>query len=453
MPTELEKKEEVAKHNTTVDPFVANLAAAMGASIDNLIDPDLKPKGDESAANPDAAKKSEETPEQKEARAEREAADKLAADKLAADEAAKKTAQQPVADTRPIILKKKEDKPAEPIEKEDEEYLKKLTDEQRDELELAAFAETKGKTGLRKQLIDFYKKMDEFVAENPDEEMDGEAFQKFRKENEPKLTKSERRSLEREMIIEQATTKAREEVAKEFEPVVTELNQMKSAPVLKRVADDVQASLTLKIEGVSEAMEADVVKEIAAMPRAQAVEKFPIEAPIVFGATRAAQELTRIWRGERQVDMQDGTHAWLMDFIANEEAKVLALPKEKQIRDGRQFVRLAEFARIQKTNPSAIGSYYTFDDTDIKQRIGEFSVRQYNKELKKLEQGGFTRVKPTKKPEGSEVVATKTATTTNDDGSPRATSRTIVGAAGPAAAAADADLPPHLRAVRASMGV
>lgn len=364
----------------------------------------------------------QETPEQK---AEREAKEKEEKDKL--DAANRAAATTPV---RPIVLQKKqpeakvdENADAKKLREDEEAYVAGLTDDQKDELALAQFAEKKGKTGLAKKVIDYYRKLDKFAIDNPDAEVDGDEFKKFKDENEPKLTASERRRLEREMITEQATAKAREEVAKEYEPVVREINEMKTAPMIKLVATEVETGLTVKPTD-GEAIEADVVKKITSIPYSQAVEEYPIEAPIVAGTIAAAREWTKIWNGTSEVNNDNATHQWLMQFIASEERKMLARPAADQVKDGKKFLPLGQFVHLQNTNPALAGQHYSFDHKAVVDLISKNGVQQFNVQLKKLEKSGFVRKAPEKKAESSDQTATQTTTTT----SPKAGSHTMSGA-------------------------
>lgn len=443
--TDKEKEQEQPKHDTTIDPYFKNILNAMGKSVDDVIDPELKPQGDEAASG-----KTEETPEQKAEREKKEADEKAAkeAEEKAKLEAAEKAKQPPVeTNLRPIVVKKKEEVLALKPDEDEQKYIAGLTDEQRDELELAAFAEENGKPGHRAKVLDYYRKLDKFVEEHPDAEPESEEFKEFKEKHEPKLGASERRKIERAMIVQQATATARKEVAKEFEPVVSELNSMKSEPVLRKVATEVQEALTKSAEDGAEPLDAEVVKKIIAMPMAKAMEEFPIEAPIVNGATIAAQEWTLIWNGVSEVDMKNSTHSFLMQFIAHEEQQMLALPKEKQIRDGRQFIRMADYARLQKENPAALPNYYTFNHGDIAGRIATHGVRQYNAELKKLEKSGFKRAKPEAKSGTPEIKPAENAGAAGGSGSPKATGRTMVGADAGGQNNNNADMPAHLREV------
>jgi hypothetical protein len=467
---ELEKQEKAKAELEApkMDDYMARMLKATGKSIEQI----LEPVTDDEKLAAEKAKTAAKTPEQeaaeKKAAEEKAAADKKAEEeKASADKAAEEAKQKAQAATqtvRPVVLKKKED-PAERqkveedaaakrTREEEEAYIAELTEEQKDEIQLARFAESNGKPGQARKLIDYFRKLDKFAEENPEATPESEDFQKFKEDNEPRLSPSERRRLESKMIKDEAKREAKEEMRKEFEPVVTELNEIKTKPVVNSVLETVESEMVRKPEGEAAAFDPEIYKKIKSMPYSQAVEEFPVEAPIVAGTMAAASELTKIWNDVIPVDENNRTHAWLLQFVATEEARMKALPREQQLKDGREFLSIAEFDRLKKSDPARANGYYTFDQAMLVDRIAKYGVQQYNAQLKKLERSGFVRSKPVEKKDDKAELEKKEETKTGGTGSPKATGSTMVGAGADSSGAMGIDnLPPHMRGAGKLMNV
>lgn len=408
----------------------ANLLSEMGENVDKLLLPDGEKPADSQAsgalteeekakaitdkAAADAAA-NQETAEQKATREAKEKEDKDRQD------AANRAAQS--APVRPIVVQKKqpdqkadEDATAKKLREEDEAYVAGLTDDQKDELALARFAEAKGKPGLSKKVIDYYKKLDKFAVENPEAEPDGDDFKKFREENEPKLTSSERRRLEREMITEQATARAREEVSKEYEPIVREVNAVKSEKLVRKAMVDVGDELAKVIDP-------ELVKSVLEAPY-QPATKRKAEAEIVRGALIVTEEWIKIRNGAAAYDRNKASHKWIGDLLAYETHKMMSKPKAEQVKDGRQFIDLVQYEKIAAENPQQANAYYTFTDDEVVAMIARNGVENYQQRIKSLEEDGFVRPQPDKKTETPKVDAAAATTAA----SPKATGHISTGA-------------------------
>lgn len=441
-------KDTEQKHDKTQAEHLNRIMSAMGNEVDKILVPDEKPNGDESAAGGEPQKQKEEEKTPEEIEKEKKEAEEAAAREREAEE--KKKTEVAAAldrtdvDTRPIVIKKK-DEEQKPKQEGDDEFIKNLSEEQQEEIALAEFAESNGYKDHKKKLVEYYKKLDKWIAENPDEDADSEELRKFRSENEPRLEPAARRKLERKMISEEAVKKAREEVRAEVErdllkPVVDELNQIKAEPVLKKAATEAVALLTEKREGV-EGFDSALVDSVLKMNPAEAVREHTIAAPIILGVVNTSKEWAKISNGTPIDIEKNQTHAWLMQFIAVKENEILSGPKEKQTRDGKQMVRLSEFVRLQKTDPEADRKYFTLNTDDVTRLIAEHGVVQYNKTLKQLEKQGLKREAPEKKTEIKKVEGGQEG---DGSGSPRASGRTIIGAADNGGVQ-PANLPAHMK--------
>jgi len=456
--------EETKVEDNKVDSYLSNLLSGMGTSVEQVLEPKEGDGGDGHAApekktpteeEKAAAAKAAETPEQKSAREKSEADAKAVEDAKTAEAAKSKIQDAPV---RPVVLAKKEapkQKEEDATEKksreEEEAFIAGLHDEQRDELEIASFAESKGKVGLRQKFLDYYRKLDKYAEENEDADPSSEKFAKFKEENEPKLTPSERRRLERDMITERATSKAREEVTKEFEPVVRKLNEIETAPVLKGAVVSAVETLSKKPSNDHVPFDAEVVSKIQNMPYSQAAEEFPVEAPIVAGTLNAVKEWTRIRSGVVSFSKESTTHQWLNQFLISESQKMLSLPKTEQVRDGRQFMPFGQYERLEATNLREADKYFTFSDSEVSGMIARRGVVEYNRQLEKLQKSGFER-KTTEKKSSTSEVENKSEGQQTSAPSPKATGHTMGGAGSESDKNKMVDAPAHLAGVFKSFG-
>ncbi len=439
MAEEIKKEEGV---DNTPEPHVVRLAKAMNLSMENLLPPDedLSKKTES-----DPGKKVEETAEQK---AERE---KLEAEAKKKEEDAKAAAV--VAPVKPVVLVKREEKKVDEAKQKEidaeDDYVKTLDEDKQYEIELARHAESI-KPGYSKKLIEFYRAADKYRADNPDYE-GSEDYEEFIKKNEPKISNAERRKIERDMITQAATAKAREEVSKEFEPVVRELNEMKTAPTIKAVADEARAIMTKKASDDDIAIDPEVFDKIQSMPYSQAVEEYPNEAPIVASTVSKVREWTRIWNSAVEVDMKNPNHQWLMNFLQNKEAEVMAKPEADQVRDGKRFVPISKFIELEQTNPKAAAATWTFKHDDVVRMIAENGARYHKAQVQKLIKAGWARPTSGKKSATSEIEKKSEEGNQAGGGSPRAVSHTMVGAGAGAEKQDLSELPPHLRGLAKMM--
>jgi hypothetical protein len=427
-PEELQADAELKKH-------FDKLFSEMGATVDKVLEPEAS-KADASASakvlteeeKAAAAKAAQatETPEQKEARekAEREAAEaKAKADKEAADRAQ--------ANLRPVIVQKREEKPvqktqaeldAEAAAKADADYIATLTLEQQEEIELARYAEAKGKKGAVASVLDYARKIDKFGEEHPDTDVESDEWKEFVKKNDPQwASPAEKRKFEREMIREQAvaeaTKAATEKMQEQINPATHELAEMRTAPIVNQILEATEKKMA---DG---GIAADVAKKIVSMPYDQALAEYRVEAPIVVSALAAAKEWTRLWNGVVQLDDKAPLHNWLLRFKDVATGKIMAKSPAEQLRDGRSFMPINQFIELSQKNPAEAAKYYTIDHQVMAEMIADNAVENYKKEVANLEKSGFVRKPAEKKEETPKQAEVATTTTT----SPKATGHTMGG--------------------------
>lgn len=333
----------------------------------------------------------------------------------------------------PPPAKPQEETKPEPPPADETAYVETLTEEQRDELALAEYAERKGKAGVRTKTLDYFKSLDKWIADNPDASPDSEEFAEFVRENKPKWSESERRRMERQMIADEAAEKVR----KELEPAVNEqklkVRKMEVQPVIESAIEEVERALVSKPPG--EGMEAIPDKVVTTLKKdgyEKALEQFPDEAPIVQGALTASKAWLEISNGVSRFNEANPTHAWLAQFIAQEGANMKRQPKEKTVRDGKAFLPLHEFLALKQTKPEELEKHWTYTDEDVVQLITDKAILSVNQRVSALKKAGWTRQPAKVSGEQGNPAAPPAAKPSAPAGeissSPRAGSRSVPGA-------------------------
>lgn len=400
-----------------LDPFVESLVKSTG----QVLEPEPKPDnstaigGAETDLRPIVtlgeamaeAKRTRKTPEQLAKDKEAEEAKKLAADEEAKKkEAAEKAKgqQPPQPDPkRPQVIKKPlppplPDLPPAPIvqlaepDQGDQDYIATLEPEQQEVIELARFAEAKGKKGILKQTIEHFRAVDRYVEEHPDVDPEGEDFAKAIATTQPKWTEGERRRLERQMISEQAAENAR----RSLDPILQEQNrQLRSISVSPMIESDIasmSASMTEK-QGDLEPVDKAVIECIEKEGYETAARKHRVEAPIIKFSRDAARAWLEVRRGVRKLDPENETDAWLIQFINTQGQIMAARPEAERSFNGRQFLPMNQFAAEIRKDPNAANRFWTFSDGMIMDMIGNSAVLKINEEYKLLAESGFERKK------------------------------------------------------------
>jgi len=244
--------------------------------------------------------------------------------------------------------------------KEDAEYVKTLTDEQREELRVAKFAEAHANDGIYKRTLAFFRANDEFVARNPGLTPDSEEFQEFIEKNRPKW--NNRAKVERQLIKEETKAEVQTETAKEMEELRAHQRQMEIVPKIEKAVNEFQAVLTSdalrsRLPEEVKPISPKVAEVIKSSGYEAAVKKYPILAPIYQGAVTMAQEYLNVVNGITPwAPDRNGAHAWLANFIAGQENYLGQKPVAERTVDGKLFVPAAEYAKLK---PEELSKHWT----------------------------------------------------------------------------------------------
>lgn len=330
------------------------------------------------------------------------------------------TTTQPAAATAPVLTATEE--AAKKADEETKAYIASLNQEQQDEIELARYSEKAGKKGLVGTMVEYYRKVDDFAAKNPD--ASEEDLDKFLKENKPAWSENERWKAKSAMLEESAVARVRKELEPQVQENALKVRRMESAPTIEQAVTGAQESMTrgpvanyetvravLEEKGYDEALkqfpqeapkvkealdngtapiDTAVIKAITEKGYEAATKEFPIEAPIVQGtlqATRAWEELRNGLRSpEGPLD------EWVIGFVAGQGNEVMRWPKENRtLPDGRVFVPMQQALGLP---PAERAKVWTFDDpgcVSVGQLLTENAILKTNSRIKELESAGFSR--------------------------------------------------------------
>lgn len=467
------------------------------------------------AAPPPDAKESQSAPpitlgEIARAASERTAAKAEEAAKLAADESA--TNRQPDGTTPPppssapakpklevtktvpleeqvqAILAKNTPKPAETKSEvpatvpatvaAEKEYEEKLDDVAKEELQLARFAEQSKPDkykGMAAKLVGFYKELDAYIdqaqRESPDRTLDenDEVFVKWVEEHKPEYDGSDRRKLERQMVLDEADKRVEQRLKASEEKMTREVAAMKLAPLVKNAADAFVVKAAARMSPDDKSPFAVVTKIAVDKGWDAALAEDPGTAQIAKTYAEMGRDYLKeylelalqvkpvaVYDPSKSPDHPENQRAItdqkLIRFVNDSEADFNRNGGElKTIKapDGRtlQFLPREEFNKLSEADRA---KHWTLSLEDITDTMAVWSAQAanaaYQAEIKRLEKMGY--VKAPKKTE-TKTENTAPAVTPPTNASPKATSTP---ASGPSTNSSGPDSPStwvsHLLKVR-----
>ena len=378
---------------------VAGAGAGDAAPNDETIKPGLNLQ--QAIAEPSDEDKAEAKAAADKAAAEKAVADKAEADKKAADaaEAAKKVDdEEPIRATKKAPAKSQADLAAEAEAKKKETEAKSwedsLLDEERDQLQLARYAEQKNPAKYKGLAAKTEKFLKDLAAKTDaaDFDPDSEVYQDWLEKERPVLSNSEVRILERE----RGADTAREEATKQGREVLDKTYRMIETPNIKRDADAyfVQAS---------NAVLPDEVAKVFKESPAKAKEEYPMEYEIVERVmSQHADDIEELFSLTRRnpdtgntvkaFNAQDPRHNRVLNMVTTIESEFKKTGGAETVRDGRRFLTRGELSQVA---PKDHGKYWTFSSKEIAERSTALAKAAVNKEitgeLDRLKRLGFER--------------------------------------------------------------
>lgn len=288
----------------------------------------------------------------------------------------------------------------------DEDYVRGLTDEQKDRLTEAEVAGRlyPDKYGQqRKKMIAWYRSLDStlttLTAADPDRTLDenDEEFKQFLK-TKPKLEPTARDRVQRTIGAEEAEQKvmarmtpqlnALENRQKEIEirPKVEELVRQVGGGVLSLIASDAKSPMAAAAKAFQEKGDG-------------ADAEHPLEAEIIRAESQKlatlVTEYSHIAKGVSRFDPQNAYHTGLLNFINEEGAAFARKGGESRVRGGKTFLPRDEFIPLSRSNPAEASKHWTFGHDDVIRMLAWKAKESMESRLKAEEElairRGFTR--------------------------------------------------------------
>ena len=348
--------------------------------------------------------------------------------------------KKPMPETPPAVTAPAAPAAVEPpavIAPDDATYIAGLTPEQKYEVEVAQFAEKHGHPGKLAATLKYFRDLDKLIESNPDITPESEDFRQFTEANSPKWNPTARKKLERDIILEEATAKVRQETQPAIQEQQRKLREMEMRPVVEAHVDQLVTKMSaddMKQDGITP-IDPEVMDYIRENGYEKAAKKFKVEAPIVMGSINAERTWLGFSQGTLAYDHNNPTHTWLINFLQGEGQRMRQLPAKDRIVNGREFLPLQDYSlEFQKDPKAAQEKFYTFNDDMVRELLAANAILSVHNQIKELEEGGFKYERKTKKAAEPQIEPTPAST---PSGSPGAGFRSMPGAAPIAAPQAD----------------
>lgn len=360
-----------------------------GLSLTEAIDPTTptpepaKPDEKKDEPKKDEPKPEEKAPEEKPIKARR-----------------KKKELPPLPEPEPAPAPPVAPKPAEPAAEEAVEA--NLLEEEREQLELARYAEKKfpeKHKGLGAKVLKFMKDHAAYLeaARKQDPtvsfDADNEDYQAWLQRNKVSLSPRDVRALELEKVRDEVRTEAERETSS----IREELYRRDEEPKIKREADTFYTALAQ--EAVPEELREAIAKDGAAKAKAAFPVEYRIASEVTAGAAADVEEFLRITRKNpatgktvKPYDPNNEQHVRLLNFITKTCADFEQWGGDHRMRDGKRFVDRETFFKLPAEKRAR---YWTFSNKELidlvkisaKERIKERIEAEY----KAREEEGFVR--------------------------------------------------------------
>lgn len=354
-------------------------------------------------------------------------------------------------------------KPAEPAGTPDPDaaYIEALTEEQRDEVELARYAAKAmpDKYGqMAKRTVDYLKKVDEFISTKQKEDPnwkpeEDEEFDDFIRENRPTYQPGDKRKLERSWIAADVT----KEVESKFQPKIEQAERAARVheikPELEKATESYRQTVVQALAPddkspfhgvVAKAIEGGLTEE--AWKEAKKVDPLVVNVtrPIVERAVAMGKTVLELVSGIGQQvpynpalspnhvqNMEALKQAQLFQFIDTQEQLFNQSGGNLKVANGKMFLPRREFYKLPEQEQA---KHWTLTPTDILGMLADDAAIQaktaVDREIAQRQEEGFTRNGHASVPKTETAPAPPPKT---GDPSPKATVTPSPGAATPPA--------------------
>ena len=274
---------------------------------------------------------------------------------------------------------KNPDEPEPKPEEKPDTYEGQLIGEQKEELELYRYAESKGKhLGKADKLLDFYKNLDEYVEkakhEDPNRSFDDQdsEFMDYVRVNKPTIQPTDREVLRRDRFRDEIVTDVKKDYEQTIDGLRGELNEIRATP---------QVRSTLKEAGRA-------YEEFSKMDEMKEADPFRHK---IFSDEKEkymewANDFVKRWHGIK-TEVDDGYYR-LIDNI--ESAAELFGRSGNTEKDGLKFLTPSRYAQARNKE-----GFWTWDQNDILEHFGSKAIAQAEEtvenRVKELESFGFRK--------------------------------------------------------------
>ena len=283
----------------------------------------------------------------------------------------------------------------------DEEYVKGLTDEQREELIEAEHAEKlfpDRYRGRRKAMIAWYRSFDtqvtDLMRQDPARKLDDsdEEFTKLTG-TKPSIMAAHSKKVQRAIGEEQAVSRVQQQYEPELAEIRRRQEEIDYRPTAERLVGQFQAGVEELVSARTTSLlqvrrsassppspprpTASGRSEMPSSPRkprlrqlqAQIAESYTLEKTIFEEERGRAANMTRealmFSKGLRSYDPKNQAHRELLDFINTQGREFATKGGDLRVRDGRMFLPREQYVPLARSNPAEANKYWTWGDRDL----------------------------------------------------------------------------------------
>jgi hypothetical protein len=258
-------------------------------------------------------------------------------------------------------------------------YEEQLIGEQKEELELYRYAESKGQhKGKSSKLLDFYKNLDSYVEkakrEDPERTFNAEdsEFMDYVRVNKPDIQPADRESLKRGKFRDEIVSDVKKDYEQTINGLKGELNEIRASPQMKATVREAGRAFD-EFSKLEEMKEADPLKHKV---YSEEREKY----------MAWADDFVQRWHGIK-TEIDDGYYK-LIDNI--ESAAEHYARSGDTAKDGLKFLTPSRYAQAKDKK-----GYWTWDQNDILEQFGSQSIaiaeEAAEKRVEELKSYGFHR--------------------------------------------------------------
>ncbi len=267
----------------------------------------------------------------------------------------------------------------------DDDYIKGLTDEQKEELreaEVAELLEPVKYKDQKKKLVAFYRRFDAetsaILEKEPEAVLEENDQFKALVRTKPQLSPSESKRVNRKIASDETEARVRAEIRPDMEDMKMNQRRIELAPKFEAFAN------TQFKTGVDELIVADdksVVKQALDLIKEKGVDsarlEFPLEVAILeeekSAASRRVEQFLLLKNQAVKYDPANPDQKFVLEFIDRECKHFAENGGKMLVRDGKKFMPRADFIRMLRENKTEsdtlvgwhTNGFWSFSDSDI----------------------------------------------------------------------------------------